>query len=138
MAIVPRNQGKNQRKDKVSLAPNLVEWLLPYRHASGTWLALSHAPQSRRRPSRRRTRDLVCLAAETAGVTLPDNVGRNRFIAYDVALHESIDRTALESNNSAAMIEKDYRDIITKEKAGRYFDIRPDASRKVIPMTAAA
>jgi len=145
MALVARNKGKNQRKYKVTLAPNLVEWLLPHRKASGTLLALSHAPQSRGKPSKRRTRDLVCLAAETAGVALPDNVGRNSFITYHVALHESIDKTALESDNSAAVIKKDYMDIatrdgssVTKEKAVQYFDIRPDTSRKVVPMTAAA
>jgi integrase len=145
VAVVPRNKGKNQRKYKVTLSPNLIEWLLPYRRATGTLLALSHAPQSRGKPSKRRTRGLLQRAAASVGVTLPDNAGRNGFISYHVALHESIDTTALESDNSAAVIKKDYLDIttkdgasVTKEQASRYFGICPDTSRKVIPMTVAA
>jgi hypothetical protein len=51
----------------------------------------------------------------------------------------------LESDNSAAVIKKDYMDIatkdgssVTKEKAVQYFDIHSDTSRKVVPMTVAA
>ncbi len=42
-----------------------------------------------------------------------------------VAHYESIDKTALEADNSAAIIKKDYLDIVTREDAEKYWAIRP-------------
>jgi hypothetical protein len=56
---------------------------------------------------------------------LPENAGRNTFISMHVAHYESIDKTALEADNSATIIKKDYLDIVTREDAARYWAIRP-------------
>ena len=105
--IVPRHHGKNQRRYRVTLSENALEWLKPYEKGSGSLLAISKAPQSRGKPSEERTRDLIVAAAKEVGITLPDNVGRNTFISMHVAYHESIDKTALEADNSSEIIKKD-------------------------------
>jgi hypothetical protein len=88
-------------------------------------LAISKAPQSRGNPSEERTRDLIVAAAKEAGITLPDNVGRNTFISMHGAYHESIDKTALEADNSSEIIKKDYLDLVTREEAEKFWNIRP-------------
>ena len=125
--IVPRHHGKNQRRYRVTLSENALEWLKPYEKESGSLLAISKAPQSRGKPSEERTRDLIVAAAKEAGITLPDNVGRNTFISMHVAYHESIDKTALEADNSSEIIKKDYLDLVTREEAEKFWNIRSAA-----------
>ena len=46
-----------------------------------------------------------------------------------VAHYESIDKTALEADNFAAIIKQNYLDIVTREDADRFWRIRPTKSR---------
>ena len=54
-------------------------------------------------------------------------VGRNTFISMHVVYHESIDRTALEADNSSEIIKKDYLDLVTREEAEKFWNIRSAA-----------
>jgi hypothetical protein len=79
---------------------------------------------------------LIVAAAKEAGITLPDNVGRNTFISMHVAYHESIDKTALEADNSSEIIKKDYLDLVTREEAEKFWNIRSAAGpRNLLPDT---
>jgi hypothetical protein len=42
-----------------------------------------------------------------------------------VAHYENIDKTALESDNTASVIKRDYLDIVTREDAAKFWAIRP-------------
>jgi hypothetical protein len=42
-----------------------------------------------------------------------------------VAHHESIDKTALEADNTAAVVKRDYLDIVTREDAAKFWAIMP-------------
>ncbi len=64
-------------------------------------------------------------AAAKAGITLPDNAGRNTFISMHVAHYQSKGKTALEGNTSIEIIERDYLDIVRREDAAKYWEIRP-------------
>ena len=115
--IVPRYKGKNQNRYRVTLSDNALEWLKPYARESGS-LLVDGSP--------RRTRRFILEAAQRAGVNLPDNAGRHTFISMHVAHYESIDKTALEADNSPAIIKRDYLDIVTREDAAKYWAITPD------------
>jgi integrase len=127
--IVPRYKGKNQLRYRVTLTDNALAWLRPYVRQNGSLLVPSQATNrpgvEKGRPSETGTRRLILEAAREAGVTLPDNAGRNTFISMHVAHYESVDKTALETDNSAAVIKKDYLDIVTREDAAKYWQIRP-------------
>jgi integrase len=118
--IVPRYKSKDDNRYQVTLSDNLIEWLTPYVQESGSLIV-----KFKGRPSKRRTRRLVVEAAARAGVTLPDNAGRHTFISVHVAQHESIDKTATNADNSAAIIKRDYLDIATREEAAKFWAIRP-------------
>jgi integrase len=127
--IVPRYKGKNQLRYRVTLSDNALEWLRPHVHKKGSLLVAAQATNrpgmEKGRPSETGTRRLVLRAARKAGITLPENAGRNTFISMHVAHYESIDKTALEADTSATIIKKDYLDIVTREDAARYWAIRP-------------
>jgi integrase len=128
--IVPRYKGKNQKRYRVTIVKNALEWLKPYAKDSGSILVPSKAFQTVGKPSKRRTRELVVAAADTAGVTLPDNAGRHTFISMHVAYYESIDKTALEADTSAEIIKSNYLDIVTKPEATKFWAIRPKSTSK--------
>jgi hypothetical protein len=48
-----------------------------------------------------------------------------------VAYHESIDKTALEADNSSEIIKKDYLDLVTREEAEKFWNIRSAAPAPV-------
>jgi integrase len=127
--IVPRYKGKNQLRYRVTLSDNALEWLRPHVQEKGSLLVAAQATNrpgmEKGRPSETGTRRLVLRAARKAGVTLPENAGRNTFISMHVAHYESIDKTALEADTSATIIKKDYLDIVPREDAARYWAIRP-------------
>ena len=78
-----------------------------------------------RRPSETATRRVILEAATKAGVTLPDNAGRHTFISMHVAHYENLEKTALEANNSTKIIRETYLDIVTREEAEKFWNIRP-------------
>jgi integrase len=127
--IVPRYKGKNQLRYRVTLSENALTWLKPHIKETGSILvpatATNRFSKQMGRPSYVATRGRILKAAEKAGVKLPDNAGRHTFISMHVAHHESIDKTALEADNSAQIIKKDYLDIVTRENAAKYWNIKP-------------
>jgi integrase len=127
--IVPRYKGKNDLRYRVTLSENALAWLKPHVKESGSLLvratATNRFSKVKGRPSDTATRRRILQAAEKAGIALPDNAGRNTFISMHVAHYESIDKTALEADNSAAVVKKDYLDIVTREDAAKFWAIFP-------------
>ena len=127
--IVPRYKGKNQKRYPVMLSENALEWLTPYVRKNGSLLVPAKSINRRGatfgEPSRIATRNLILAAAQRAGISLPDNAGRHTFISMHVAAHESLDKTATESDNSPALIKSNYLGIVTREDAAKYWAIRP-------------
>jgi integrase len=128
--IVPPYRGKKQERYRVTLSENALAWLKPHVKPSGSFLVAATATNRfskvRGRPSDVATRSRILKAAAKAGITLPDNAGRNTFISMHVAHYESMDKTALEANNSVDVIKKDYLDIVRREDAAKFWAIYPN------------
>jgi hypothetical protein len=80
------------------------------------------------RPESRYIRPMVVFSragSARAGVTIPDNGGWHTFISMHVPHYESIDKTALEADNSVSVIKSNYWAIVTREAAARYWAIVP-------------
>jgi integrase len=127
--IVPKHKSKNQSRYRVSLSENALDWLRPHVKKSGSILApatsINRVGASFGSPSPTATRSLIREAAARADVNIPDNAGRHTFISMHVAHYESIDKTALEADNSPAVIKSNYLDIVTREGAANYWRIVP-------------
>jgi integrase len=127
--IVPRYKGKNDLRYRVTLSENALAWLKPHVKKSGSILvpatATNRFSKVKGRPSYTATRNRIKNTAADLGIALPDNAGRNTFISMHVAHYESIDKTALEADNSAEIIKRDYLHIVTREDADKYWAIFP-------------
>jgi integrase len=127
--IVPRYKGKNDLRYRVTLSENALAWLKPHVKESGSILvpatAANRFSKVKGRPSYTATRNRITNTAAKLGIALPDNAGRNTFISTHVAHYESIDKTALEADNSVEVIKRDYLDIVTREDAAKFWTIYP-------------
>src|SRR6516162_7997077 len=127
--VVPSFKGKKQERYRVTLSENALKWLKPHVRESGSILvrakAMNGFSKEMRRPIETATRRVILEAATKAGVTLPDNAGRHTFISMHVAHYENLEKTALEANNSTKIIRETYLDIVTREEAERFWNIRP-------------
>ena len=63
--------------------------------------------------------------ARSLGMDWPGNVLRHSFISYRIAVVKSADQVALEAGNSAAIIFKHYRELVTEDVATEWFPILP-------------
>lgn len=102
-----------------------AEWLLPHRKAKG---------QICGNIAMDRIRD-IC---RTAGLDLADNGLRHMFISARIAVTGNVAATALEAGNSPAICHRSYRELVRKEEAEAWFNVRPSADAKIVPMRSTA
>jgi len=105
-----RAKGKTGERD-VTMPANLIEWLAPYRRASGK---IGY--------SKKRLADVV----EAAGLTWSPDVMRHSFGSYHLAHHRNIAETAHQMGNSTKMVKDHYENVRTAKEAAQYFDTFPD------------
>jgi hypothetical protein len=85
---------------------------------------------SARRPSVRRLDFLRARAEKQAGLyPWPRNALRHSFISYALAIDHDENRIALESGNTPDVIHTNYRALVTREEAKRFWNIRPLVNR---------
>jgi len=119
---------KTNRKRFVTMQPNLMAWLAPYRRHDGAVVR----PINFRRQSEQ---DRIA-----AGLLdrWPVNAMRHSFGSYWLAGFNDVNKLALEMGNSPTVIEKHYKRAVKSKEAHRYWDIMPsaDAQKKVVAFAA--
>ena len=110
----------------VTMQPNLREWLMPVRKHSG-----NVTPQNGFRQSFDQARD-------AAGINdWPENALRHSFASYHLAHFKNAASTALELGHHDCRITfAHYRELVRPKEAERYWNIKPAASSKVVPLVA--
>src|SRR6185312_15056961 len=103
---------KTNRKRKIDLPENALEWLTPYRARQGAIF-----DRDFRKPLAR-----TCKAA---GVTYKRNALRHSFGSYRMEMVKNAGQVALEMGNSAAIVMKHYHEVVEAQAAKEYWDIRP-------------
>jgi integrase len=101
-------KSKTRQRRLVAIEPNLVAWL-----ALGGSLPLRD----------KWTRHL--RLAKSCSVPMPANVTRHSFVSYHLAHFGSAARTALEAGHSEAVLFRHYREVVTRDDARRFWEIRP-------------
>jgi integrase len=109
-------KAKSARRRIVTMQPNLLEWLRPYRGKTGRVV-----------PEGWRGRiDRVCEAAGL--IRWPGNGLRHSFASYRLAAIHDAPRVASElGHTSPQMLYSTYREVVLPEEAERYWDIMPAA-----------
>jgi integrase len=108
---------KTKGRRIVPLKPNLKAWLEPYRREQGRiaarWINAETLAKAWTNWIKR------------AGVPYKKNAMRNSYISYRVAETSDISCVALECGTSAAVIQEEYLELVTKEDAIQWFAILP-------------
>ena len=127
-ALITVRSAKTGRKRYVTMQPNLVQWLGPYRCDDGKVVD----PVNFRRQ--------YALDREAAGLNdWPANCLRHSFGSYWLAQFSDINALALQMGNSPAVIEEHYRQAVRPRDAHRFWAIIPSgasSSSKVVSMLA--
>jgi len=79
------------------------------------------------------TRELAALAKST-GLKWKRNALRKSFISYRVASIKNVNQVALECGNSAAMIFKNYREVVRESESAAWFSVFPAKIENVLAM----
>jgi integrase len=122
---VAAHKAKTATRRLVPITDNLAHWLGPLRADGLVWQntkGMFHKTRLR--------------VAAQAGVKWKQNVLRHSFISYRLAEIQDVNRVALEAGNSPQMIFRHYRELATPDQARTWFSIAPDASDKVIAISA--
>jgi integrase len=121
--IISAGIAKTNRKRKIDLPENALEWLAPYRNRSGPIFNKDF-----RKPLRR--------ACEAGRVKYKRNALRHSFGSYRMETVKNAGQVALEMGNSAAIVMKHYFDIAEARAAREYWNIRPAKQSNVVRMVA--
>ena len=101
----------------VKIKPNLKSWLLRYRLSNfGEQVAPAYGSLVKR----------LRAIKKAAGVTAwPKDVARHTFASAFLELSQSIEETCLQMCNTAPMLFKHYRGLMTEKEAAAHFAIMP-------------
>ena len=114
--VVRAKKAKTGRRRLIPILPNLAEWLRPLAKADGRLFVAKRAEVA------------IHDYARAVGVPWQANGLRHSFISYRVAQTQDLAKVALEAGNSPAICERNYRELVTREVAAKWFEIVPAIS----------
>ncbi|MGE3312216.1 MAG: tyrosine recombinase XerC [Limisphaerales bacterium] len=120
---VGADKAKTKSRRLVPVLSALVAWLAPIRKPSGPVLPFANVAKQ------------IGWVSRDSGVKWKHNGLRHSFVSYRVAATQSPDQTAFEAGNSAAMVYRHYRELVTPKEAEAWFSVMPAApgNLRVVP-----
>jgi len=121
---VGADKAKTATRRLVPIAPNLRNWLAPYRGSSGRVFRSEKAAAR------------AIAFAKKLGFAWPNNVLRHSYATHRLALTADAARVALEMGTSPAMLFSNYRELADEHEAKAWFAISPRRPRNVVALRA--
>lgn len=122
---IKKGKTKTASRRLVPIVENLAAWLAPFAKSSGpVW---PHAHDSFY--DAQQDTAAATVSGNRSAVDWKQNALRHSFISYRLAAVQNVNQVALESGNSAVMIHKHYKQLVTPSEAEKWFSIRPDSRR---------
>ncbi len=112
---VTKGKAKTRSRRLVPIQPNLKVWLEPYRQVEGPVVAFANV-----------SKQLTEVLSPESGVKWKHNGLRHSFISYRMACEKNENLVASEAGNTAAMIHRHYRELVTEEQARDWFAVMPE------------
>ena len=123
---VKASKSKTASRRLAPMPENLAEWLTRHSKTAGAVAPFGNM-----------SKQLTQYLAPSAKLRWKHNGLRHSFISYRLADVQDVGKVALEAGNSAQMIFKHYRQLVTKEEAVDWFSIMPrQSSGTIIPVVA--
>jgi integrase len=114
--ILESSQTKTTLRRVIPMSENLRVWLLPSKGRTGKiWTDGTLYPAQKN-------------CAKLAGVTWKGNALRHSFCSYRLALTHNVEQVADEAGNSATMIHRHNKALVTEQSARDWFAITPTIS----------
>ncbi|MBP9225045.1 MAG: tyrosine-type recombinase/integrase, partial [Verrucomicrobiales bacterium] len=107
---IKSGKSKTAQRRLAPLLPNLGAWLAPYRGRTGPVCPTNEVETERR------------ALAKTLEIPWPNNALRHSFGSYRMAITDDAQKVAVEMGNSPSMIFRNYRKVVTRSEAGKWFD----------------
>jgi integrase len=123
---VAKAKSKTATRRLVTVQPNLMQWLAPYRGQAG--LVFS---------SERAAIRAIARAKKILG-KWPSNALRHSYATYRLAKTHDAARVALELGNSPGVLFRDYRELADEQDAKAWFSIVPRPAANVVQMKRTA
>ena len=123
------SKAKTASRRIVPICDNLAAWLAPYAGKQGPVWAGSHFDFYHGGQQD---------TAKAAGVEWKSNALRHSYASYRFAQIGDAGRVAGELGNSAAVVHRHYRELVTASDAQAWFAIMPTAPANVLPLAAAS
>jgi len=130
--IIAAGVAKKRSRRVVEINESLAAWLPSCAKRKGMVVEI---------PDQRTLYKRLAELATAAGLEKwPDNGLRHSCASYSLALTGDAVRVAYQLGNSADMIHRHYKALVTKADAERFFELRPaaDADNKIVPMKQTA
>ena len=122
--LVRPETAKKRRQRHVDISPNLLKWLLPFRRRSGQIYF-----------SRTQFRNV----RNKAEVPWSQDVMRHSYGSYHLKMHDDAARTSLQMGHSRVdVLFNNYRNIVTRTEAEKYWKIEPAAADDSLHLSATA
>jgi len=115
--LLPAKITKLSQRRTIALKPNLKAWLEPFKSCTGRICARWSTSQAVFQAWKR--------YADKIEIEIGDNRFRNSFISFRLAETHDIQRVALESGNSPAVIQREYLELAPPGDAEKWFAIMP-------------
>jgi integrase len=126
--VVGASKAKTASRRVVPICDNLASWLAPYaQHSGNVW-----------RGAHDEFYDAQQDTAKAAGLRWKSNGLRHSYASYRFALTNDAGRVAGELGNSASVVHKHYRELVTAKDAARWFAITPNQAAGVMPVAFGA
>jgi integrase len=122
---VGKGKAKTATRRLVPIAPNLMQWLSPYRGRTGLVFASEHVASRS-----------IAQAKDVIG-DWPTNALRHSYATYRLAQCQDAARVSLEMGNSPQMLFRNYRELADAQDAAAWFGIAPKQAANVVPMKRA-
>lgn len=116
---LPATKSKNHHRKLIEIPANLSAWLKPFEQSEG-----SVKPH-------KKVQTAMETAAKKAGITKwPKNGLRHSFCSYAVTV-KGFEWTAEQCDHSVAILKKHYREVVDRESAEQYWQIRPSVQSSI-------
>jgi hypothetical protein len=125
-------QHRTAQRRIVAIQPNLAEWLEPARFLKGR--VSPYAADQALSAAITSTIDQINEVQDKhrqPKLSRPANGARHSYGSYRLPVLGNVDLLALEMNNSAEEIIRDYREVVHPDRVPEYWDIRPRTEKVV-------
>jgi len=111
---IKASKAKTASRRLAPITDNLAAWLTPVMQSSGPVAPFANM-----------SKQLTMVLAPKAGVVWKHNGLRHSFVSYRLAAIKDAAQVAYEAGNSAQMIFRHYRKLVTENQAKEWFGIMP-------------